>query len=133
MAETTARVTTPLGDTQYDIDVREAPRYGCPDWRIIRILVRPSLEPRPAAVKDISAKGIGLVCEAPAEVGSPIAVLWPFGPPRLWRTVRATVVRVSPRRRGGWVIGCTFDEWLRPAELEAFFIQGHGPAHLDDD
>ena len=69
-------------------------------------MVRPQFAGVVAVVRDISAKGAGLLCDAPIEPGSALAVLWDYGPPHQWRTLRATVARLSPRRHGGWIIGC---------------------------
>jgi hypothetical protein len=133
MADKRPRLIHAMADTQYDIDTREAPRYGCPRRPVIRLTVRPSFAAIAAGVRDISTKGVGLLCEGPIEPGSSLAVLWDYGPPHSWRTLRAHVARTAPRRRGGWLVGCLFDERLEPDDLEAFLRHDHEPAEPDPD
>jgi PilZ domain len=121
MAEKAARAVGPLAETQYDLDTREVPRFGCQQRPMIKIMVRPSFRAADAAVRDISVKGIGLVCAGPIPPGSCLAVLWDFGRPDTWRTLRARVARTTPCPRGGWIIGCAFEQRLAPTDIEAFF------------
>jgi hypothetical protein len=109
-----------LAETQSEIDVRESPRFRCPTQPTLRIMVRPSFIPVNVRVHDISAKGIGLVCDKHLESGACLAVLWKYGSADRWRTLRARVVRLTPRRDGKWVAGCVFAEPLQPADMEAF-------------
>ena len=109
-----------LAETQLELDIREAPRFRCPTQPTLRIMIRPSLIPVNVKVNDISAKGIGLVCEKHLECGACLAVLWKYGKAERWRTLRARVVRLSARRDGNWVAGCVFAEPLHPDDMEAF-------------
>jgi PilZ domain len=119
MHNPSARIEGLLPETQYDIDVREAPRFGCPLRSQLRVIIRPSFLPVTVTVNDVSAKGIGLLCEAHIELGACLAIFWKFGGAQRWRTVRARVVRLAPRRDGGWVAGCVFQDPLQNADLEA--------------
>jgi hypothetical protein len=110
----------PLAETLNEIDTREVPRSLCVRGRLLRVMVRPSFRPVEVVVQDISLKGAGLVSSGPIDPGASLAVLWAFGPPQHWRTIRARVARASPRRRGGWIVGCTFEERLWPDDLAAF-------------
>ena len=121
MSDKAARLTGPLADTHYDIDTREAPRYGCFGHSCVKLMVRPSFRPIAAVVRDLSIKGVGLMCEKPLQAGAQLALLWEFGPPESWRTLRGRVVRASPFPRGGWVMGIVFDERLGAADIDAFF------------
>ncbi len=106
MLQQSTRMVNFLAETLYDLDVREAPRFDCPTKPTLRIMVRPSFVPVNVTVNDISSKGIGLVCEKHLESGADLAVLWKYGTADRWRTLRARVVRLAPRRDGTWVAGC---------------------------
>jgi hypothetical protein len=116
-----------LAETQYEVDCREVPRLTCPGRPILKVTVRPSFNPLVVGVQDISPKGIGFVCDEPIEVGASLALLWTYGPPHCWRTVRARVARLNARRHNGWVVGCQFDEWLLPDDVQAFLHQEFDP------
>jgi hypothetical protein len=118
----------PLAETQYDLDTREAPRFGCPVRPALRVMVRPSFLPITVIVNDISCKGAGLLCESHIEPGACLAAFWKYGPPHRWRTLRLKVVRLAPRRDGGWIAGCVFAEHLQPGELEAFLCYRQQPS-----
>ncbi len=120
MPEQAARLIGPLAETQYDLETREVPRINCQGRPMLKVMVRPSFMTVPAAVRDLSVKGIGLLCAGPIQPGSRLAVLWDFGPPEAWRTLQARVARTTPCPRGGWVVGCTFDQRLQPADLESY-------------
>jgi hypothetical protein len=100
-------------------DPRAAPRYRCRARPVLRVVLRPSLEPFFVRIKDLSLRGAGLICADPIEPGSVLTVGWVFGPEDSWRTIRARVVRLAPLLYGGWVLGCVFKERLRPTDLEA--------------
>jgi hypothetical protein len=121
MFEPTARTLSPLADTQYEIDTRETPRFNCSGRPLVKVMIRPSFAAHDVAVRDISMKGMGLVCAGPIPPGSCLAVLWDFGHPSSWRTLRARVARATPCPRGGWIVGCSFTDRLSPLEIEAFF------------
>ena len=127
MADTQVGKVGPLAQTQCDIDLREVPRYGCPDRPGVRVSVRPNFVPTTVVVKDISTKGVGLLIDSYLAPGSCLALPWMYGPPERWRTLRANVVRLSPRRDGGWVAGCVFQERLEPCDIEAFLKHQRRP------
>ncbi len=61
------------------------------------------------SAEDLSASGIGLILDRTVAVGTEVTL-------RLWNTVSlhgclrpAQVVHTSPRREGGYLIGCQFD------------------------
>jgi hypothetical protein len=113
-----SRIVGLLPETQYDLDVREAPRFGCPVLARLRVIVRPSFVPVTMTVKDISAKGIGFLYDLHIEPGARLAIFWRFGGAQRWRTLCARVVRLAPRPDGGWLVGCMFQERLQDADLE---------------
>jgi hypothetical protein len=119
MRNPSSRIVGLLPETQYDIDVREAPRFGCPAPSQLRVIIRPSFLPVTVTVNDISAKGIGLLCDTHIEPGAYLAIFWKFGGARRWRTIRARVVRLAPRRGGAWVVGCVFLDPLHQTDMEA--------------
>jgi hypothetical protein len=85
----------------------------------LQAVVRPSFAPVTVIVDDVSTKGIGLFCDEPLEPGVRIAVLWICGQQQHWQTIRARVTRAAPCDKGGWVIGCVFDEHLQPGDVLA--------------
>jgi hypothetical protein len=127
MADTLHDKIGPAAPTQPQVDLREAPRHCCPDRHELRVAVRPTFLPMTVLVKDISTKGIGLLVESHIAPGACLAIPWMYGPPERWRTVRATVVRLAPRRDGGWVAGCVFVERLEPRDIEAFLKHERRP------
>jgi hypothetical protein len=120
MLQQCARLPDLLPKTKSDIDIREAARFSGPARPKLRVMIRPSFLPVTVAVSDISTKGVGLLCESHIEPGSCLALLWKYGSVDRWRTLRVRVVRLTPRRDGGWVAGCVFGEQLQPADMEAF-------------
>jgi hypothetical protein len=107
-----------LTHTRPEIELREAPRFACAASQIARATVETHYRPIAFVVRDISVKGIGLIGGVAVKPGTQIAILWDFGDPTSWRTVRATVARSTPGRRGGWDVGCVFAQPLTPSELE---------------
>jgi hypothetical protein len=122
-----SRSIGPLAETQYEIDTREVPRFGCFGRPLLKVMVRPSFLPVMAGVRDISTKGMGLACDRLIAPGACLAVLWDYGAPERWRTLRARVSRASAAVRGGWVIGCTFLERLQLCDVDAFMRSMHQP------
>jgi hypothetical protein len=114
-----------LARTCQEIDLRAAQRIPCLGEHIARATVEAQFRPIAFVVRDISVKGIGLVGEHPVEPGTQIAILWDFGDPTSWRTLRARVARLTPRRGGGWVVGCEFAQPLSAEELEEFVQFDH--------
>jgi PilZ domain len=127
MVTDSPRLERVLPKTLGDTDIREEPRAACPMRPALRIMIRPSFLPITVVVQDISSKGIGLLCDSHLALDACLAILWMYGPPNEWRTVQARVVRLSPRRDGGWVAGCVFAERLRPGEMESFLRFQHEP------
>jgi hypothetical protein len=128
-----ARIVGLLPETHHHIDVREAQRFGCPARSRLRVIIRPSFLPVTVTVKDVSAKGIGLLCESYIARGAALAIFWKFGGAQHWRTIRATVVRLAPRRDGGWIVGCVFQDRLQHSEVEALLrVPGDSDAEQTD-
>jgi hypothetical protein len=128
-----ARIVGLLPETQYDIDIRVAPRFGCPVRSRLRVIIRPSFLPVTVTVNDVAAKGIGLLCESHIEQGASLAIFWKFGGAQRWRIIRARVVRLAPRRDGGWIVGCVFQDQLQHSEVEALLrVPGDSDAEQAD-
>src|SRR5260370_19755621 len=115
------------------VDRRAAVRFGCSHSPLVRAAVRPEFRPVAVIVEDASANGLRLYCEERLKTGVCLAVLWPFGPPECWRTLRARVSRVTARS-DGWIAGCVFDQPLQPAELAALlqFDPAAAVGEIDD-
>src|SRR5436309_2856409 len=101
--------------TCHQIDLREAPRLPCVGKQVLRAIVEAEFHPMEFAARDLSVKGVGLLGDQSIAPGTLIAILWEFGNPLAWRTVRATVVHLTPRRAGGWIVGCVFAQPLAQA------------------
>src|SRR5207248_2667067 len=71
---------------------------------------------RPAKVTNISAKGLGLVLEAPAERGAILSVMLEGSANRFSQPVLVRVVRAK-EQPSGWHVGCTFAIPLGEEEL----------------
>lgn len=100
------------------IERREAPRFSCPSTPLVQATARPDFRQVSVIVENASLKGIRLFCAEPLDLDACLAILWSFGPPECWRTIRATV-RHMTARSDGWIIGCAFDYQLDPWDLEA--------------
>jgi hypothetical protein len=98
---------------------REAERRTCPHAPLLRFLPKDSFQPLQGQIKDVSIKGIGLVCEDAFSVGTLLAIQWHYGAFEEWKTVLAYVVRVSPEPGGGTLVGCQFVDALSTAEVDA--------------
>jgi hypothetical protein len=122
-----SRSVGPLAETQYEIDTREVPRFGCRNRPLLKVMIRPSFLPVTTSVRDISTKGMGLACDRLIPPGSYLAVLWDYGSPDRWRTLLARVSRAAASPRGGWVIGCTFVQRLQLSDVDAFIRTSEQP------
>ena len=99
-------------------------RYVCRSEIALQPLVnRKAVLWRSAHVENISAKGIGLVCDASLERGALVSVRLEGSAERFSRPLLVRVVRVSERPCGVWRIGCTFAVPLGEDELSAL-LQG---------
>jgi len=89
----------------------------------VRVLIRPSFVPMTLVIKDISVKGMSLVALGPTPPLPPdaeLALVWKYGPPQRWRTLRLEVVWQAARPRRGCIVGCMFVERLTEEDVEAF-------------
>src|SRR3954454_9826107 len=102
MPEIVTRKLRPDDDTDPSLDVRAASRLPCPDRPAVRLVASPDLTPVPARARDISVRGIGLLVDAPIAPGTPLAVLWEYGPAPDCRTVRLVAAHLTPCPGGGW-------------------------------
>jgi PilZ domain len=109
-------------DTAPLVDLRGARRFDCPGHPSLGVVVCPLAAPVAVAVKDVSSNGIALLCDEPIEPGTPLTVLWQFGPVSRWRTLRAVAVRHVPQPDGGWIVGCAFAEWLDTGDVLGFLL-----------
>lgn len=128
MNDTVTLVTSMVAGAAPITERRAAVRLACPHAPLLQAVVRPNFAPVMVLVDDVSTKGVGLLCDEPLEPGVRIAVLWMCGPQQGWRTVRARVIRVAPGLRGGWVVGCVFDEHLQPGDVVALVHHERCPA-----
>src|SRR6478609_5140996 len=93
-------------------DRREVERQACSHTPLLWYLAETASRPLQARVKDVSVKGIGLVCDHAPALGTVLALHWHFGPEARWKTVPARVMRITPELNGGVLVGCQFAEAL---------------------
>jgi hypothetical protein len=113
--------------TEPQTDFREAERLACAQVKALRVVPKPSFQALKVRVKDVSPKGIGLLCEKPVDCGVLLAIQWHFGEPDQWRTVLARVVRVVPQKNGQLLIGCQFEELISDEETHALLAVPEPP------
>lgn len=80
---------------------------------------------RPARVTNISAKGLGLVLDVPAQRGAIFCVILEGPANRFSQPVLVRVVRAKEQSGGGWHVGCTFAIPLDEDELLALLPPGN--------
>jgi hypothetical protein len=97
------------------------------------MIVRPSFVVSEVGVRDISPKGIGLLCAQPIMPGTRLAIFWDYCPPETWRTLTATVVHLSPSGLGGWIVGCTFASTLATNEVQAMVLGNRAAWSVSDE
>ena len=71
-----------------------------------------------AKVRDISAKGIGLVVKHPLYCGASLAIELRCTKGCFVRTLLARVIHVTSQEDGKWIVGCEFIEALGYDELK---------------
>jgi hypothetical protein len=71
-------------------------------------------------IRNVSAKGIGLICQRSFKVGTLLTLEWPAIPPMIGKTrlVRVKNVRAQPGNHV-WIVGGSFLSKLSPVELQA--------------
>jgi hypothetical protein len=74
----------------------------------------------PTRVKNISAKGMGLVLNSAIERGALLSVKLEGPAQRFSQPLLVRVVRVTERHAGVWQLGCTFAIALDEEEVSAF-------------
>jgi hypothetical protein len=96
---------------------REPRRPCCWEHTLIRVAVRPSFHPFPARVRDVFARGIGLLHQAPLEPGTVLALQLRAGVRGTSCIRTARVAHCAPYEEG-WVVGCTVSPPFSEEELE---------------
>ena len=95
-------------------------RYACnADISFQPLGARPDGDWRPAALSNVSAKGIGLVMDARAQRGTILTVMIEGAAQRFSRPLLVRVTRATERADGRWQVGCTFAIPLGEEELGA--------------
>jgi hypothetical protein len=115
-----------------DVERRQAERRTCAHEPLLRFVPKSGFQPLQGRVKDVSTKGIGLVCEEPFGVGTLLALQWHFGACDQWKTVLAHVIHVTPQPDGDVLVGCQFADPLTQPEVDAMLTGGRtaGPHRI---
>ena len=90
-------------------------RYHCPRLARVRPPTAPENSGRLSLVRDVSKSGIGLFLTSAVEPGTVLHIELRS------RSVVKRVARVvhTSKQEGGWLMGCTLDNPLSDAELQA--------------
>jgi hypothetical protein len=105
----------PLPET----DRREAERYYSNRKPPVRFIARPSTMSRRAFVRDVSARGLGLITDHPVEVGTLLAIQLCSATAGASYILSATVQHVTPHLDGIWLVGCSLSRNLTDEEIFA--------------
>lgn len=99
------------------IDRRAEVRHPCP----VRASCRPVRDEEPAAwsvtALDLSPAGVGLLVEHAVEPGEVLSIHLQPAAGAAGITMLATIVRVTARQGGNWVLGCQFIRRLDDSEM----------------
>jgi hypothetical protein len=105
-----SKVILPLGGV--GPERRALVRYPCTLKTCFQLIGRDRDAGWPASVQNLSAGGIGLVLARRFEPGTLVSLRLEGVVEGSGHTLLARVVRVSPRRNGGWTLGCAFTRKL---------------------
>src|SRR6516164_3559866 len=87
-------------------DHRIADRYSCSDAPMVRILPKPTFQPAWAVVRDVSARGMGLVLCRPLEAGTVIAIQLQRKRIGMSGILSGTVIHCTQQPNQCWLVGC---------------------------
>jgi hypothetical protein len=102
-------------DDRSVLDRREAPRRPC---RLPTLVGGDANAGDAATVKDVSAKGVGLVLDRPLKLGAVVVIQLQSASLRLSRPMPVRVLHARQQEDGRWLHGCVFLRQLREEDLE---------------
>jgi PilZ domain len=102
--------------TQSD-DRRDAERHPCNLQPIWRIEGTNQIDANTAAIRDISATGIGFRIQQSIKSGTVLILTLQSHDQRFRRPLPARVMHVTPQAEGDWLVGCRFVRALSAQEL----------------
>jgi hypothetical protein len=105
---------------------RALERCSCGDWRLVRLLARPSFQCHPAFVCELSRRGLGLVFTRPFAAGTLLAVQLRKQHTGLSDILTAQVRHSRALPDGQWHLGCCLSRCLTEDELYALLV-GEAP------
>jgi hypothetical protein len=97
-------------------DRRAAPRRLCVQLIVCQLTTELEADPRPAWVRDVSARGVSLMADRPLVPGTPLLVELPNLDGQAC-VLTARVVRTVTGSGGQWLLGCTLTHDLGDNEL----------------
>jgi PilZ domain len=98
---------------------READRGVCAFGATVPYILCPGFRNRRAYLRDVSRRGMGLVCPKPLPLGTRLAVLAPALQKDLRRVLAARVVHVTLYQKCQWLVGCALADALTEDEMRA--------------
>jgi hypothetical protein len=110
-----ARVGRPGPERRQGVRLPSAVRTTC------RLAVDPGPESLPAAVRDVSSGGVGLLLDRPMPAGMLLHVELPACGPAV-SPLLACVAHAECRGEGAWSVGCSFIRDLNERELRSFLV-----------
>ena len=117
-------MSDPSALTPVPTDRRRWVRHPPPPAALARLQTAAGAAFEPAAVRDLSAGGVGLVVAAPINPGRGVSVELFNAATQFRSLVVADVVYVAALvDSAGWILGCTFDRELSTGELKGL-LQG---------
>jgi hypothetical protein len=119
LSEQSIRGHIQAGQALTEVDRRGAPRYSCDHLVGFVALSADGGEPGSARARNLSRTGIRLLTDRPFKARSRLNLCFPGITSAAFRTLAAHVVYAYQDNVGSWVLGCTFDEPLSQAELDA--------------
>jgi hypothetical protein len=105
-----------------EVERRSVSRYISDLFPLIRLLVRPSFQPYRAYVRDISAMGLGIVCDRCLQPGAVLAIQLQRRHAGVSGILSASVVHSTALPDGTWFCGCHLSRSLTYDELYSLLI-----------
>jgi len=100
-------------------DQRSWVRFPCKSQATYQLVKDPQSNPRSATVVNISASGVGLQVNHPNDLGTLLNLELRDAQNQFTLKMLACVVRINPRRRSEWIMGCNLIRELSNRELKA--------------
>jgi hypothetical protein len=92
-------------------------RFPCSDAPMVRVLPKPSFQALWAIVRDVSARGIGLILCHPLEIGTVLAIQMQRKRIGMSGILSGRVIHCSQQEDMTWRVGCVLSRRLSEDEI----------------